>query len=317
MGGCAVIDRISEPGIYEIEEDAYHADPVVKPSLSSSIAKVLLRATPAHAQIQHPRLNPTYVSEKRSVFDIGSAVHCLVLNDVAKIEVIDVEEYRTNDAKAKRDAAYAAGRIPLKTREYERVREMADAARAQLDAHEDAAEAFRPGCGTPEQTMIWQEGGVWCRARLDWLPDDRVSFYDFKTTGQVANPDTYARHLYDMGYDVQAALYRRGIARLLGVSEPSFCFVVQETAPPYCLSVIGLPPQAIDYAERQVDDALRTWAWCLENDEWPGYPSRTAYVEPPMWKIKAWEEREARVAFEREIGDFERALKWQAPLGVE
>jgi urease accessory protein len=53
---------------------------------------------------------------------------------------------------------------------------MASACRAQLASHQEAHDAFKPGAGVPEITMAWQIGKVWCRARLDWLPQEAILF---------------------------------------------------------------------------------------------------------------------------------------------
>ena len=45
---------IGKAGIYTLSAEAYHADPCPEPSLSASIANVLLQRSPAHARIQHP-----------------------------------------------------------------------------------------------------------------------------------------------------------------------------------------------------------------------------------------------------------------------
>lgn len=295
---------ITEPGIYAISADAYHADPCIEPSLSSSLAKLLVNKTPLHCWHAHPRLNPMYEPEEKEAFDIGKACHSLMLNDPQIFEIIDAPDWRTKVAKDGRDEARAAGKIPLLVDQFERVSDMFTAARMQLDEHREAQAAFTGG--RPEATLIFKEGGVWCRARLDWLPDDRRFFDDFKTC-DCADPDAFQRIIISLGYDVQAAFYRRGI-RALGLSEnPNFRFVVQEKDPPYMLSVIGLTPGLLDLADRKVDKALRLWAECLETNKWPGYPNRTMYVDCPSWHEAQYLDREVRDA---EAAGTRSAIDW-------
>lgn len=309
-------DLIGEPGVYDMPAERYHADPVTVPSLSASIASILLSQSPRHAWTASKRLNPNYEDEAKKAFDIGHAVHALVLGEADKIQVINEEAYRSNAAKAARDAAYAANRIPVLAHDMVNVNAMHAAVRAQLAAHLEASDAFADG--KPEQTLIWQERGVWCRARLDWLPNNRSRPYDdLKTSSTSANPDVWARKLYDMGSDVQCALYRRGIRAVLGVENPLFRFCVVETEPPYALSVIALTPAALDMADRKVDEALSLWAWCLKENKWPGYPARTCYVDPPVYQERAWLEREDRKTTHAKPGkkEAESWLHWQAPKG--
>lgn len=309
------MNAITEPGAYKIEESAYHADPCPEPSLSTSIAKVLLGKSPRHAKTQHPRLNPNFTRTTRKEFDLGSAAHALMLGSHEKFVRIDAKDFRTKDAKAARDAAYEFDHIPLLEHQWTEVERMVAAGRAQLEVHEDARNAFTDG--TPEVVLIWQEGGVWCRCMLDWKPNSSRVFYDYKTTGQSANPDDFQSTFYNLTYDVQCAFYRRGIRAVLGVEDPVFEFVVQETADPFALSVVGITPAAVDLADRKVDEALNLWRWCLQNDTWPGYPNRTAYIEPPIWAEKKWLEREERDALGKEGDDPSRLYKtmmdWYAP----
>lgn len=290
--------KIDKPGIYEISAEDYHADPCPEPSLSSSIAKIIYNRTPRHAWTAHPRLNPNFEPKSDEKFDIGSAAHSLILGDPKKFEIIAASDWRTKEAKAARDAARAAGKIPLLTEQWDRVNAMVAAGLAQLATHADAKGAFTNG--KPEQTLIWQEGGIWCRARLDWKPNSGTIFHDYKSTEASANPDAWQRICFHIGFDIQAAFYRRGI-RALGLSgNPEFKFVVQETEEPFGLCVIGLMPGAVDLADcKKVEEAIRRWKWCLTNNRWPMYPDRTCYIDAP-----AWHENEVLA---REVRDDDRA----------
>jgi len=306
--------RVAGAGAYDLSEAAYHADPAPAPSLSASMAKIILDRSLRHAWCAHPRLNPNVADDNAAKFDLGQAAHALMLGSHERFAVIDAADWRTKEAKAQRDAAYDDGRIPLLVEQWAEVRAMVEAGRAQLRCHRDAADAFTDG--RPEQALIWQEGPVWCRSRLDWKPNRGVIFDDYKTTGVSAHPDAFARQIVAMGYDVQAAFYRRGIRAVLGIADPQFRFVVQETSAPFALSVIGLAPAWIDMADRKVDEALRLWSHALATDCWPGYPSLTAYVDPPAWAENQWLEREARDTLARKDGDkalFAMAMDWQAP----
>lgn len=296
-------------GIHQIGEAEYHADPCPQPSLSSSIARLLLNQSPRHAWTAHPRLNKNHEPEERGIFDIGSAAHRVVLGKGADLAIIEADSFRTKAAQEARDKARAEGKIPMLTDQFEAVVAMHQAGRAQLSAHEEASGAFTNG--QAEVTLVWREGDIWCRCRLDWLPADRVFFDDYKTTTD-ASPDAVVRTVFGNGYDVQAAFYRRGIRKILAVPDPRFRFVVQEKAAPYALTVAALTPAALDMADRKVDTALALWSQCLKANQWPGYPGRTVYVEPPAWHERQWLEREER---DQQNGvDIDRMLKWQSPL---
>lgn len=279
-----------KPGIHTLPSAAYHADPCEPPSLSASIAHLLCSQSPAHARTAHPRLNPDYRRQEEERFDVGSVAHALLLEGITAVEVVDADDWRTKAAKEARDAARDAGRIPLLARHWSAVEEMVAAARTQLGLHAADPPMFTDG--EPEQTLVWEEpGGVVCRSRLDWLRTDRRTIDDFKTTSRSANPEQWSRSLYGQGADIQAAFYVRGVQELTGET-PEFRWAVQETFPPYALTVLSPAPDVLTIAQRKVEHAIDTWRRCLETGHWPAYPTDVCYAELPPWEEYRWLERE-------------------------
>jgi PDDEXK-like domain of unknown function (DUF3799) len=277
-------------GIHTIPAAVYHADPTPEPSLSSSIAKMLCLSSPLHAWYAHPRLSPAPIEDDCEAFDIGTAAHALLLEQRDQVVIIDAADWRTKDAKTLRDQARAAGAIPLLKRKWADVQAMVIAARAQLDAHTDGGAAMFTH-GQAEQTLIWKEDDLWCRARLDWLRPGAID--DYKSTSASANPETWSRTLFSTGFDIQAAWYLRGVKAVTGF-DATFRFAVQETYPPYALSVIGLGPDALLLAEKKCLYALEVWRASLERNEWAGYPRRTCWASLPMAHEAWWLEKELR-----------------------
>lgn len=304
---------IDKAGIYDLDDEAYFSDPCPTPSLSASIARTLLSQSPRHAWQEHPRLNPNHAESNSKAMDIGKVAHALVLEGIDKAEILDFPDYRTKDAKAARDAAYAAKKIPILKEKSQEIFAMADACRVQLMEHAESFGAFRDG--KPEQAIIWQEpNGIWCRCRLDWLPNKGNIVHDYKTTTD-ASPDAFTRKIYDMGYDIQCAMYRRGLMALGRIEKPEFHFVAQETTAPYALSIVALSNAAQHMAMRKAENAIMWWKWCLDNNKWPGYVARVAVVDPPPYAERQWIEREEREALLRQDGtDIKNImLNWQQP----
>ena len=285
------------PGIYDLPASEYHADPCPEPSLSSSIAKQICLSSPAHAREAHPRLNPAAGAEECEAFDIGTAAHARLLEPDAEsaVTVIDAPDWRTKAAKDARDAARAAGRVPLLAKHASAVEAMVAAARGQLDQHRDGGVRMFLD-GQAERTLIWQDDGVWCRARLDYLrlTGTDVAVDDYKTTSTSANPDQWSRALFQNGWDIQAAWYERAVRHVLGVADVTFRYCVQETFPPYALSVIALAPDALVLAEKKCLYAIDVWRQALTSNRWPGYPPRTCYAVAPPWHEAEWLEKELR-----------------------
>lgn len=285
---------IDKPGVYTISAEEYHADPCPTPSLSSSVCKILMGETPQHAFTAHPRLNPDFKRNDDDKFDIGNSAHSLMLNDPKAFAIFGGDSWRGKDAQNFKDGARKAGKIPLIQDQWDRVVEMVERGRLQLLAHKDASNAFRDG--KPEQTLIWQEGETWFRVRLDYLHDkDPKYFDDYKSTGS-ADPDAWGRIAFNIGHDIQAGFYRRGIRALKLCTNPHMRCIVQETTDPFALSAIEFAPEALELADRRIEQAIERWRWCMKRNRWPGYPAKTCVITPPPWHEKQLMEREERDA---------------------
>jgi hypothetical protein len=274
-------------GIHDLGASAYHADEITDvPTLSASIASILVGRSPAHARAAHPKLNPDLKRVLSEKFDLGTAAHRLFLEGTDAVAVVDAADWRTNAAKDARATARAAGRIPLLPPQAADVAAMVAATSEHLARKNVEPEPFTDG--KPEQTLIWGDNqGVVCRARLDWLRDDFTAIDDYKTTSASADPEKWTRTMYGMGCDVQVAFYLRGVEKITGV-RPVFRYVVQETYPPYELSVVDLAPSALALAEDKVERAIELWAVCLERGFWPGYSDQVASIEVPTFEEMRW-----------------------------
>lgn len=305
---------ITEPGIYDLPDEEYHADPCPVPSLSASVATLLIDKSPRHAWTAHPRLNKDAEEKNETKFDIGSAAHDLLLRGRQNIEVIDANSYQTKAARQARDDAYEAGKTPIKADDWANVQAMAVAAKLQLAAFE-GCESFLSD-GVAERTLVAKINGVWVRCKPDWLPNERQIIWDYKTT-TTAEPDAWSRNNLYQGRDLTAAWYVRIVKALRPDWEQvEYRYVVQEKEPPYALSVIGLAPAAVAIAESRVETALRLWRQCLEADVWPGYPSHVCYVEPPAYFESRWNERVERDKHWKSLGrdPLSVMIDWQKPL---
>lgn len=278
--------------VLELPAYSYHADLVddQRPSLSASLISVIVDKSPAHARAAHPRLNPDVSVDAKTEFDVGTAAHALLLGGMEAVQVLEFDNWTTKAARAARDEARAHGFTPLLEKQWVEVEAMTDAMSAQLDRYEP-----RPFTdGAAEQTLVWEERGVLCRARLDWLREDG-GIDDYKTASS-ADPQVWSRRMVDHGCHIQEAWYRRGVRAVIGRDEP-FRFVVVEKTAPYALSVFQVAPDLRELAERQIDWALDMWAGCLAADTWPAYTDgRVCWVNAEPWHEAQWLNREARVA---------------------
>ena len=279
---------VTQPGIYPGLSDAdYHRDAVPGGSLSSTGARKLLPPS-CPALYRHWADNP---QPPRAHFDFGHAAHREVLGAGAEVAVIDAPDWKTKAARDERDAARAAGLVPLLPPEYERVKAMA----AALREHPIASVLFNHAHGEPEQSLFWidEPTGVWCRARVDFMPHPgrgrRLVVPDYKSTDSVA-PDDIARSVYRYGYHIQDAFYSRGIRALGLADDVAFVFVFQAKEPPYLVTVAEVDPTAKAIAGRLVDDALRTYAECTAAGHWPGFSDDVELISLPRWAERQYEQ---------------------------
>ena len=272
-----------KPGFYpDMAPDAYHSDPAPEPSLSSSIARVLLRQSPRHAWTASPRLNPDYRPRHSDAFDIGTVAHSLVLGKGAEYAVLDFPAWTTKAAREARDDARARGLTPIKADDFERAQRMAyEAAGALADMRLDLSRLQREVCAFAEID------GIWCRAMLDaWDARNHV-IYDYKTC-EDASPDAAMRSVCSYGYDLQAAHYQSVVKAITGET-PAFYFIFQEKSPPHEVSVVTLCDDMgdeADFMDGARDDIARAraaWGACLARNHWPGYPRVVATLGAPAW----------------------------------
>jgi len=278
------------PGIYNISMAEYLADPCPAPSLSSSCAHTMLTESPMHAWLAHPRLAAQRGDESGAA-DVGSVAHDLLLGGEGKICIIEADDWRTKLAKEQRDEARSNGLTPILSKQMGGVRNMVKAARAFLDDSELAGVLER---GKPELTIVWQEGDTWCRARPDWMADDRDVVLHYKTTKASASPERFIRGIMpSMGYDLALAFYARGFQavshRSVTGRPPLHVLFVQEQMPPYACSLISLSPAAWSIADLKVERAIKLWQQCLSSGVWPAYSGRVHYAEPTPWQMAAAE----------------------------
>lgn len=278
---------ITEPGVYQLSDADYHADPVPGGSLSASGAKVLLPpGCPARFAWQRQHGRPP----KRE-FDLGHAAHREVLGVGTELEVIDAETWNTKAAKEAVAAARAAGRTPVKPSQMAQVAAMA----AALREHPIAGELLDPATMLAEQSVFWVDGeaGIWRRARLDAITrpsaEEPLVIVDYKSC-TAADLRSVERAMWNYGYAGQAAWYLDAAETIPGFEqEMQFFFVFQEVDPPHLVTVVEPDVVALQVGRRRNREAIQLYRQCVESGQWPGH---TPTDEIPLVSVPAWAARE-------------------------
>jgi len=267
-----------------------------EPTLNSGLANILLKQSPFHAWYAHPKLNPDWEPRaSNDAMDLGSAAHAVFIEgDTERICAIDAPDWRTSAAKERKAAAQAAGRIPLLVADAARVIDIVAEAQVALAESPDLRDL---GVCRAEETYVWaaEYGGrtAWLRCRPDWVSADFRVIVSYKTTAQIAEPLTYLRTMLNAGHEMQAAFELAGVEAVTGVRPESYIWIVSEVQPPHAVALIGLSNTMRALGGARMDAAVLRWAECLEAgpepENWPGYPARVAYVEPPSWAMREME----------------------------
>lgn len=145
-----------------------------------------------------------------------------------------------------------------------------------LKAHEEAGPLLA-GLKDTQTSIIWDDRGMRCRARLDALSHvkDEVIVWDYKTCADI-------RRIYkdalEFGYPIQSAMYQRGLNAFDGPTpkQRRFKFVFQQSTPKpngkHPIAVIEYSQVDIDRVNAGIDGLLDLWRKCEDENNWPGPP---------------------------------------------
>lgn len=304
------------PGIHrDIDPAVYFADPCEQPSLTQSIAKILLEQTPLHACLAHPRLAVQVSLEEddgAEKYDkakaIGNAAHALMLDRGKALAVGEFKDWKTKPAKEYKADALAAGREPILRKHYDVAGKMADAALEQLAQIEGCERAFVTG--DSEVVAVAREDDIWLRTMMDFVTPDLREIWDLKTGAQSASPFTTGKRMANDGWHIQAAMHERILDAVdpAGAGRRRFFYVAQENEPPFALTVNEIGEGALTIGRKQLDFAVNLWRECITTKSWPGYPLRIIRPELPGWFSDGWLARELIEDEARQLRTDERKI---------
>lgn len=265
----------------------YHADPCEVPSLSASIAHVILAQSPLHAWHRHPRLGGGDAVQSPAM-TAGTLAHALLLGADDRIVVVDADDWRTKAARERRDELVAAGKVPVLARDHAEVALAVDVWRLRLH------EAGVVLSGQSEVAVEWAADGVLCRGMMDHLithyRPGAGAIYDLKTTTASCHPEACARRAVDHGLDLQAAAYLEAVEALHpeAAGRVHYAWLWVELEPPHAVTVATPSGAMLALGRAKWRRAREVWQRCLSSSRWPGYTDGAqAVLEPPQWAIAA------------------------------
>lgn len=156
---------------------------------------------------------------------------------------------------------------------------------ADRPLHHPDAKKMLEAAGEPELTGIFNDPdtGVRGRVRLDrWLEVGWSVDVKSVDVGRGA-ADRFVRHLWNRGMHVQQGWYGHG-SGILDRPLTRHVLLVAERGFPYLVQPYLLPPQLVEYGQRQALEALRNLAECRAKGEWPGYSDQLEELELLGWQ---------------------------------
>lgn len=275
-----------------LSSDAYHA---IK-ALSAGMLWTLDTECPRKAWLGSP-WNAERVGDTAAHFDIGTAAHLAVLEPhllSERVELHGFDEYRTKESRDIRDAAYIAGKTPLKPKEWDIVSGVQQA----IQRHPLARELFRSG--DAEASLTWDWNGVKCKCRPDQLSDDRRVVLDLKTAESV-NPRSISKAVENYGWFVRTAWYLAGIEAATGVRPDHYYYVVVEKNAPHIVEIFEVEDGALMQGEQIIMRGMKVFRECMERGVWPTYSGS----EPGVIRITRPSWAQFQFADREEAGDFQ------------
>lgn len=269
------------PGIYDISIEEYHGGNGISRSTLTEFQK-----SPFHYwyKLNHPEVKqPAAVIQKTNALEFGNAVHTFILepetfND-RYIVMPDIDRRTKIGKEAFADfQIQSEGKAVISAEAVEELQHMRDAIHSNADARELITGAIY------ERSLYWNDPDteLLCKARPDIWQSNFIC--DLKTTKSGAYKD-FQSSVYNFGYHIQAGMIQEALRHAHGSIQKNFIFVVIEKEPPYATVVYQLDELALDLGVAQFKNILQGIRRCMDNNDWPSYPS--GLITVPSWAFKS------------------------------
>jgi len=276
----------------DVPNQYYHS---LKSYWSSGDLKYMHGHSPAHFQDRYFK-KPFEEKEQTPAMVLGSLVHTLILtpNEFEKEFFLMPDlNLRTNEGKAAKQELLAAN--PGKTPVSHEMLAQANAMKSSCFANPKANELLLEG-SKPELSFFWTcpFSHLNFRAKVD--SSSSKYFVELKTTSS-AEPETFARHAYNMNYDLSLVHYTEGIKSVFDVAPPPY-FIVIEQDPPFVTQVYRIGDGFLKTGHEKWLAAVTRLADGVQKGQWPAYyPAEQEPFElhPPRWAMSKLEVSDAGI----------------------
>ena len=226
---------------------------------------------------------------------IGSAFHKIVLEPETfydEFAVMPNVDRRTTQGKMKyaEFIIEADGKTVITQEQYDTICSMRDS----IMSNPYARKLIN---GNIEQSMYFTDDltKVECKCRPDvWRKvADRVVITDLKSAKSVM-PNDFMRDCVKYHYDLQTAMYRDGVSKVLNIPKDNidFVFIAVEKKPPYLLNIMQADTYVIQKGEADFREFIGTYAECKADGVFYGLNGKNGIINTlslPDYLIKSKE----------------------------
>lgn len=258
------------------------------PRLHQSTVKDLLKC-PAIAKhrLDVERKKPTKSMERGTLVDQlvfgGASFHTVsarLKSGPKKGELATT--WQCAEAQEQAKEARARGQVPVFEHELEAAQQTAGAVRARL-----LEEGIDLGTCKKQVTVQWTSRlGVECEGTPDlvYLVMEGLRGREFVAkiitidlkVGENADPEYLDDHIYNMGWDIQAAAYLEALCALFPSAEgrAEHWVLASDANPPNCITFAPLSAAYLGIGQERWERGQKVWLQCHETGVWPEYTNR-------------------------------------------
>jgi len=265
------------------------------PRLSASIAHKLTTESALSGWAAHRLLGNMKPESSKSQID-GRMWHAAVLEDGHDIEVIDVADFKTADARVLRDAATAAGKIPVARPVFDKLKPAAARIREEMERRDLILD------GRIEQRFEWTEytddgQPVECSGYIDQT--NGVEIKDIKSSKTPTSRDSAMNMICRSHSILQDAAYRSAVATTDGseVEDLDFIYVFFQTREPHSITPLRMSGSFREISHLRWRRAIHLWHDCIskgtDRKYWPDVTEGIEVMDAPGWMLSQETELEA------------------------
>lgn len=217
--------------------------------------------------------------EATPAMQFGTLVHTLALqpeNVDQEFAISPFDDFRKKEAKEWKAKAEQGGKAVIKQAEFDHAMRVAE-------AFTESTHLYSLGEHETEVAVYGEIAKFPVKCMIDVVPKNGTALADLKTCTSIGSTYEMTQQIINMGYHMQAALYRDLYAMATGREINKFKFVFVEKAAPYETALVTLQGVWLDRGRELYLDTLAMWSECRAVNAFPPAHPDEIILDPPDW----------------------------------